>query len=69
MSISPIHLVTSVINTLKEKDEPLPEGTIRCCFNVCKPCPSVPKQEVLECREGLISRSRSIVLTEEVIWM
>ena len=49
---------TDFINTLKEIEEPLPEGTIMFCFDVCKLYPSVPKQEGLEeCREGLNFRS------------
>ena len=69
-SPSYIRDTTDFINTLKEIDEPLPEGTILFCFDVCKLYPSVPKQEGLEaCREGLNSRSRSIVPTEEVLKM
>ena len=55
---------TDFINTLKEIEEPLPEGIIMFCFDVCKLYPSVPKQEGLEaCREGLNSRSKYIVST------
>ena len=62
-SQSYIRDTTDFIHTLKEIDEPLPEGAILFCFDVCKLYPSVPKQEGLEaCREGLNSRSRSIVL-------
>ena len=69
-SPSYIRDTTDFINTLKEIDEPMPEGTILFCFDVCKLYPSVPKQEGLEaCREGLNSRSRSIVPTEEVLKM
>ena len=69
-SPSYIRDTTDFINTLKEIDEPLPEGIILFCFDVCKLYPSVPKQEGLEaCREGLNSRSRSIVPTEEVLKM
>ena len=40
------------------------------CFDVCILHPSVPKQEVSEAyREGLNTRSKSIVLTEEVLKM
>ena len=40
------------------------------CFDVCKLYPSVPKQEVSEAyREGLNTRSKSIVLTEEILKM
>ena len=69
-SPSYIRDTTDFINTLKEIEEPLPQGTIMFCFDVCKLYPSVPKQEGLEaCREGLNSRSKPIVPTEEVLKM
>ena len=43
---------------------------VQMCLDVCKLYPSVPKQEGLEARrDGLNSRSRSIVPTEEVLKM
>ena len=61
---------TYFMNKLKEIDEPIPEGALLFCFDVCKLYPSIPKEEgIAACREALETRTAPLILTEYLLEM
>ena len=61
---------TDFINKLQEIDKPIPEVAFLFCSDVCKPYPSVPKEEdIAACRDALETRTAPLIPTEYVLEM
>ena len=61
---------TDFINKLQEIDKPIPEVAFLFCSDVCKPYPSVPKEEdIAACRDALKTRTAPLIPTEYVLEM
>ena len=69
-SQSYIRDTTYFINELKEIDEPIPEGAMLFCFDVCRLYPSIPKEEGFAAFwEALETRTASLIPTEYLLTM